>query len=359
MKRFLACGVAASAVMGAAGCPIYSDNVECFDSYDCPGNLVCSYDGYCIAPLHGYGGDGGIYGGGPDGGVSEAAADASREGGALPDGSVGDGPLPGDALAPAYCARPDDCASSETCASDGTCRAGDCMQHACVNQFECASTAAGPACVPGNPLGCGDDGQCAEGQKCVDGSCSAASELCTDGTQCPAGDVCVDGKCVTACTADAACLPGYRCRVALGICTTPAKVCAKTSDCGDAAWVCTDGACVPRCAARGACAEGRGVCVQSGCIPAQKVVVQCGADGQSTGCATGQICLHHHCYTSCEPPNDAACASQAKFTVCKSITTASGAHAVCGSPSNLGSECDPAAGLACAIGKTCIDGFCK
>jgi len=45
--------------------------------------------------------------------------------------------------------------------------------------------------------------------------------------------------------------------------------------------------------------------------------------------------------------------------VCKSVTTASGAYAVCGSDTNLGSECDPTQGKSCTAPRICIDGFCK
>ena len=55
----------------------------------------------------------------------------------------------------------------------------------------------------------------------------------------------------------------------------------------------------------------------------------------------GSICLHHNCYLSCEPPNAGVCSGLPSFNICKTVTTVSGPHQVCGSDTNLGSECDP------------------
>ena len=54
-----------------------------------------------------------------------------------------------------------------------------------------------------------------------------------------------------------------------------------------------------------------------------------------------------------------ACKSADKFNVCKSVTTSSGAHSVCGSDTNLGTDCDPTQGKNCASPLICIDGFCR
>jgi hypothetical protein len=101
------------------------------------------------------------------------------------------------------------------------------------------------------------------------------------------------------------------------------------------------------------------VWVENGCIPSQTPSFICTTDGMQDACAMDSVCLHHNCYLSCEDPNAAVCDSFPPFTICKTVTTSSGDHKVCGSDDNLGNECDPTAGLACAPGKICIDGFCK
>jgi hypothetical protein len=44
--------------------------------------------------------------------------------------------------------------------------------------------------------------------------------------------------------------------------------------------------------------------------------------------------------------------------VCKQVTVAHGAFAVCAAAAYLGSDCDPAAGRYCDAGP-CIDGYCR
>jgi len=187
--------------------------------------------------------------------------------------------------------------------------------------------------------------------------CTAPADQCSDQTQCPSGDKCVEGKCTPSCTKDADCSGGYLCDTTLGICTLPGKPCTKTNDCGGPDTVCVDGVCVPR-SDMGMCPPGE-VWVENGCIPNQTASFVCIQDGAQDACAIGSICLHHACYISCAPPDDMACDNLSSFNVCKSVTTSSGMHKVCGSNGNLGSECDPTAGIACATGKICIDGFCK
>src|SRR3954469_15110365 len=151
MKRLLAFGLVAFAGAGAAGCPVYSDNIDCVDAVDCPGHLVCSRSGYCVEPNYGGAGYGGTGGGGAggarDGGAEEASADAQHDGAAhdaAATDSAGDAPRADGALS-VSCGNPNDCAATETCASDGTCRAGDCQKNGCVNQFECAASGQGVA----------------------------------------------------------------------------------------------------------------------------------------------------------------------------------------------------------------------
>ena len=176
----------------------------------------------------------------------------------------------GDGTSAVYCGSPNDCATAETCGADGTCHAGDCAATPCINQFQCAATQSGSACVHGDSHACGTDHQCLTSERCVAGHCTAIADLCTDQTQCPTSKVCDEGKCKTACTSDPMCPVGYKCRIALGVCDVPAKVCSVTSDCASKDAVCVDGACVPRCSASGACGNGCGLCVDNGCVPDEK-----------------------------------------------------------------------------------------
>jgi hypothetical protein len=416
MKRIFAFGLFGMATFALAGCPIYGDS-SCYDSTDCPGSQYCGRDGQCHS---GYSGEAGYGGGtlpvtcyepgdcganetcgadytchpgdcsykatgcvagytctsvsgsgyqcvadsdGGDDGATEGAAGGS-DGGAEASGDASDEGTTSDASGDAtssvvYCGYPADCASDETCSADGTCHAGDCGSSPCINGFVCQSGSNGPTCVHGNPAACGSDLDCGgNGSLCVDGLCTATTSLCSDRTQCASGDECVDGKCIARCTTDVQCTDGFACHPTLGVCTNAVAACKSTQDCGSAKSVCIDNPCVPRCGAGGACQTGS-VCVDNGCVPIAAPSVDCNVDGQQDACATGEICLHHHCYVSCEAPNDAACASQAVYTVCKQVTTASGAHSICGSAQNLGSECDATLGQACSPGKVCIDGFCR
>jgi len=101
------------------------------------------------------------------------------------------------------------------------------------------------------------------------------------------------------------------------------------------------------------------VWVENGCIPNQSAFFVCTVDGSQDVCAGGSICLHHSCYISCETPNELACSALPDFNECKTVTTTSGDHAVCGSDQNLGNECDPTIELLCGPGSVCIDGFCN
>jgi hypothetical protein len=362
-KRFLSLSLAALplgflASISSLGCPIYSDQAGCSDvDNPCPTGQRCTYSGYCVAaPPYGTGGSVPSY--------TDASPDAATDGAtpskdAAKDVASEATAVGEDGAMPVYCASPNDCAANETCASDGTCHAGDCSVVPCINQFECAISMSGAACVHGDSHACGADHQCLSTERCVDGTCTALTDLCTDQTQCPGSKSCVEGKCMTACTADPQCPTGYKCRVALGVCDVPAKTCQVTSDCGSKDSVCVDGACVARCGARGACGNGSGACVDNGCVPDEKPSHQCDGAGTPSGCAAGQVCLHGHCYTSCDSPNQAACGALTATPVCKAVKLGTTSYSVCGTTTTLGSECDPTAGLACTGAKTCIDGFCR
>ena len=320
-----------------------------------------------LSPPHGGGttSDGGGIDASSDGAESDGDAgrtDAVTEGG-MRDGpreASADAPPLGDAGPPVFCGNPNDCAAAETCAADGTCRAGDCLTIPCINQFQCGITASGPACVRADAKACGADRHCLSDQRCIDGSCTAVTELCTDRSQCGAAKACADGRCVTSCTTDGQCAPGFLCRTALGICGAKSKPCARTNDCTDAAEVCVDAACVPRCAAAGASGTGAGagLCIDNGCVPRAAIASECDGQGTQDRCAAGRICLHHHCYISCAQ-DAGGCSAQSNAPVCKPVAVAGVSYAVCGTTETLGTECDLTAAKPCSDGKTCVDGFCR
>lgn len=361
-------------VSGAAvaGCPVYSDYdnryAYCYHDIECRIGEVCTWDGFCVpgkrADVDGGSADGGAAGSHSDAvapvDAARAADDAANpdEGGV--DASVFEGavaPPMADGVTPIYCAGPNDCAAVQTCAADGTCHPGDCTSQACINQFQCTVTLNGPACVHGESRACAEDRQCATNDRCVDGRCTVPAFLCSDRSQCPAGKLCVAGKCMAGCTADPQCPTGFLCRTALGICDTAAKTCTRTSDCGGKETVCIDHACVPRCTQSGVCATG--TCVDNGCIPSQGFIDQCTGDGSPSGCQAGHVCLHHHCYLSCQSPAVTACDATPATPLCKTVTVMGNAYSICGTTQTLGSECDPTVPKACADAKVCIDGFCR
>ena len=303
------------------GCPIYSDNPRCM----CPGGSMCSSSGTC-------GGSG-------------------------------------------TCRVPSDCAEATSCASDGRCYAGDCLEWGCPTGYACLLPTWGtPVCVDpnrrdagvfdGGRAMCQGDVDCGtSGSRCLSGSCVNPADQCSDGTQCVQGSQCVDGACTPSCDATHSCPTGYGCDTPKGVCTGNPKACAAGAAICSSGTLCVQDHCVLPCA--GGTCSGSLICVDGGCMPDQKPRFVCQTDGASgtgsTGsCALGSVCLHHSCYIACDrDAGTTACRASDQLNVCKQVTSASGTYAVCGSDTNLGSECDLTLGKPCLAGRVCIDGTCK
>lgn len=367
MKRFVPFIFLGVAGAVAAGCPIYSDKEDawCTDYHACQPGEDC-YQWPCNQPP-GWGGAGAAY---YVGGAAGHSAYGGRGGGLDAGGNDGGDARPdvvvaetgeAEVAAAIYCANPGDCVSSATCGPDGTCHAGDCSVTQCINGFVCGLSANGQLCNAADPRACSSDAECSGTDGCINGTCVAASWLCSDRTQCLSGSACVDGKCVAKCGAGNSCPEGYLCRKESGLCDIVKLGCAITADCGSPYSVCVNHACVPRCSVQGPCGDGLGFCVNNGCIPSQKIVAQCTGEGIQASCGAGQICLHHHCYTSCAGVDGgvAECTVGPDQDVCRTVGGVGGPYDVCGSSSNLGSECDWTASTPCPTGQTCVDGFCK
>ncbi|MGH7271685.1 MAG: hypothetical protein ACREJ3_14735 [Polyangiaceae bacterium] len=207
--------------------------------------------------------------------------------------------------------------------------------------------------------GCNSDSACAGvvGAKCVDGQCMQQAELCSDGTQCMVSDErCVDGLCVPACSASSPCPAGYACDFNRGVCGSGPAPCSNSASCTGGA-VCVESHCVAPCgpADSGASCAGGQVCINGGCIPDQEAQFTCAGDGTACG-SSGGICVHGDCYSPC-PGDGATCAGAEP--VCKEVPGNRGTYAVCGTATNLGDQCNPAAGVYCQNSQICIDGYCK
>lgn len=280
------------------------------------------------------------------------------------------------------CTQPSDCASGQNCGTDGQCHAGDCSNTGCPSGFQCKLSNGTLQCVGGTPrdgggdasdaghdsaiTGCQSDTECTAqgaGAKCLDGTCVKATDQCFDGTQCPSGDQCVAGVCTPACDTHA-CPTGYSCD-SKGLCTGNPTPCGTGGATCAGGTTCVEQHCVPNCGVGNTCATGL-VCVNGGCIPDQKPQFICPADGTmgdgSPGnCAVGSVCLHHSCYIGCTPDDaggTGSCRAADKFNLCKAVATSSGSFNVCGSATNLGSDCNPTQGKNCDAG-VCIDGYCR
>jgi hypothetical protein len=361
------------------GCPVWTDDghydddgcwdccrgeecnwpVACSSSADCASGEVCGADNECHAgSCELWGCSDGFVCSGSDTCVAAPGSGGGGTGGAGAGGAGGEGGAGGGADV-VYCGNPDDCGPAEFCAPDGTCQPGDCSFDGCIDGFFCNTLPESPVCDRLDSNGCGEDADCntADGYLCVSGQCTAPADLCTDQTQCASGSVCAEGKCVPSCAGGGACPSDFTCTSPLELCNGAVTACTITDDCGGFDSVCVDGACVAR-SLDGTCPTGF-AWVDNGCIPDQAAAFLCAIDGSQDACAAGSICLHHSCYISCEAPNETACDALVTFDQCKSVTTPSGTHAVCGSADNLGSECDPTAGSVCTTGFICVDGFCK
>jgi hypothetical protein len=346
-----------------AGCPIYSSD-------------SCAADPSC-QPATAYPGTdaGGTDAIGSDGATSCASLTCAA-------GYACDTTAATPACVPADCrATEKACTSPQVCSLVGTvwtCTTTtptDCATTGCIAGYTCApGTAGSRICVSTDPNACVADGDCTgktgfgAGSLCLGGVCKAPKDLCNDQSQCVAGDLCVNGRCVPSCggTSSASCVDGYTCDASTGACTGGAGACSATSPCGTGL-ACVAGRCVDKAQTNGTCPSGE-VSVAGGCVINDQANFFCDksgtADGTQDVCATGSICLHHSCYISCTGASDmTSCNAVADhYPLCKATTTEAGASVfVCGSSTNLGTDCDPTSTppKTCAAGKVCIDGFCK
>jgi len=268
-----------------------------------------------------------------------------------------------------------DCASDRECVSwapstsalshtTRRCVSGRCQ----LGLMPCSDASQCPpsqSCTSGVCVGCVSDAQCTTGdrQRCVDGQCMFGG-ACFDGTQCGAGQRCVEGACVPSCNLRTQCPTGFSCD-AFGTCSGTPGACGAGRPACAQGFTCVEEHCVPSCASPGNCAAGL-VCVGGGCIPDQFPKVTCFTegklgDGSPNECPAGRLCVQESCYVPCDIDAGAgACGAAGANDLCKSVMTPSGDYHVCGSATNLGSECGARSQSSrwCSGSKVCIDGFC-
>lgn len=279
----------------------------------------------------------------------------------------------GDGSTVSGCTTSQDCQDGFTCGSDGQCDPGDCTQTGCSSGFTCKIDNGTASCVansgndgggdgdsgPASYVGCFADNDCASsgtGYKCLNATCTKPADQCADETQCGANEQCVQGACTPSCSASTQCPNGYACDNNVGVCTVNPDACTVPGGACGSNGICIEGHCDTKCGTGNSCA-GDLICVNGGCMPAEKPNFICDVEGVQDKCASGSICLRHDCYISCIG-NANACQTAAEFNICKTVTTQSGSYQVCGSSSNLGSDCDPTIGKNCPTSGVCIDGYC-
>jgi hypothetical protein len=340
MKRTLFVSSFVAACAALWGCPIYPDNSD---------HRVCNASGCYDCPSDTYGG----------------------------------------ACAPWQCNSSYDCPNGYYCDGNSACVAGspptfdagqgfDCSQMGCPQgevcrfsnqQWQCVSLggddggddASSAGDDSGAQIGCNSNSDCAASEKCVEGTCTAAADLCFDEIQCGASQRCVDGLCTTTCDQTHACPTGYGCDTQRGVCRVNVSPCTINNPTCPGGTLCVEDHCVAPCATtNNPCAAGL-TCVNGGCIqneaPAPAV---CTTEGVQAQCAPGNLCVHHVCYQSCAMDAGSSTCTTDPYTQCKAVTTQSGTYDVCGSALNLGGVCDLTRGIACAQSSAvCMDGFCN
>jgi hypothetical protein len=84
----------------------------------------------------------------------------------------------------------------------------------------------------------------------------------------------------------------------------------------------------------------------------------CNGDGVQSTCSAGSLCVRGGCYISCEADASDACKYSDHLNVCKAVSAYGKTLHLCGSATDVGSDCD-VDGSTCAAGFICIDGRCK
>ncbi len=239
------------------------------------------------------------------------------------------------------CAAPNvEPGAKKDCTTKADCPAGTCVAGTCE---ACGGTA--------GPCPCTAATDCATGQACIAGACTAAQNVCKFSSECADGKLCADGRCLTSCLA-APCGNGFTCEK--GVCQPGGggSACTGDAQCGGDTPHCVAGRCAKACTGEAQCGSGK-FCDQGACVNDTRPKPNCTTDTQCGGSsATPKKCLDGFCkYTCTTAQGDGYCktidnriGACAKDLVCRS---AAEANAQCVRPTD------------CGAGKACIDNLCK
>ena len=272
-----------------AGCPIYgASNDDCSRDLDCPAGAACR-DGFCV-----------VVGGGTCRDDLECLAGEVCDRGICRDATPGDMGVDM-SLDMDLVVRDPACTSDAACTGTDRCVEGNCRpaDEVCQFEFECAGVTGGAVCLNGgcSPL-CGSDAECGSGTRC-DGFCRPEAGACDARTACAGDTVCVGGRCLAECTGDGDCGPLDFCDVD-GFCRPDWRrqpFCTTNDQCAPGSQ-CVDGAC------RTPCPDGMDstcqmtdisltVCSPDGlCLTATEADPECAAPSE---CAGDRDCVNAIC----------------------------------------------------------------
>jgi len=240
------------------------------------------------------------------------------------------------------------CSATQACPSGQQCDLGSGTCVGCVDDTGCTSSAdprcdttthTCAACIPGATDNCPSGEYCGTGEVCVRG-CKTNSECpsgtcdsnhdcssCTTDTQCAAGNVCQNGTCTAACDSSNPCGGSATCCGSHCLdtqndpnnCGTCGRVCASGVCCGGS---CSTLGTTQNCSACGnTCGAGQGCCA-NGCAPLNSLQ-NCGACGNA--CAPGQFCDGTNCH---DPTYPNFCANKNVYELYDNTTSDNSANDV-------------------------------
>ena len=256
------------------------------------------------------------------------------------------------------------CSDGVPCAKGEICKAGLCAAPAvdpgakkdCTTKADCpAGTCVAGVCEAcgGNagPCPCKAASDCAGGQACVAGSCTAPQNTCKFSSECDAGKICAAGQCLASCETTP-CAAGFTCDKGACEPTVGGPACTTDQQCGAETPECVSGVCAKKCGGDAECGGGK-FCDQGACVIDTRPKPNCTDDNQCGGTSgTPKKCVGGFCKYTCTTAQGDG--------YCKTIDNRIGFCAkdlVCRPEAEAKAQC--VASSDCTDGKECIDNQCK